>query len=478
MKVMKLIWGAIFATLLLMLSYGEVEVAYAAQYGVHGQQFKVLHVRFEGEINDATASLFEDAINYAATNKFYVVIFEINTPGGSLSAVDRIIKLLLELDPDPPERPAVIIYVGEGGRAVSGGTYILMASHIAAMASRGTVIGSCQPVDQFGNPINESKYIEYVSKRLVACAEARMRNTTAAELFVRKNLNLGPFDALRNHVIEIVADGIFDLLEKLEDIVLVVFDNGTTGVFDADAAPSGHVLRVVRFTGLSDAEVVGYDPGVSYQFVKMLSNPIVVEILLIIGIYAFIFGIMTPGVGAELAGIICIILALIGLGVLGISIGAVILLILGFLLMLAEIKTQMGALLIGGAICLFFGLLLMVPPVGSFGITEGGWMISSEFYRTFLLVAATIVGCFAGLFAFILYKVIQASRIRREFGVESIIGEIGVAKTDITPDVRGIVYVRGEEWTATTRDAFIAKGDKVKVVGVEGLILVVERVKE
>jgi len=118
--------------------------------------------------------------------------------------------------------------------------------------------------------------------------------------------------------------------------------------------------------------------------------------------------------------------------------------------------------------------LLIIPPFAPFEYR--GWYVPAAFYTTFRILALGITGLTSALFGFIIYKGLEAKRLRKEFDIDLLIGKVGYAKTDITSDLKGIVYVEGEEWSAKTDEEFIATGDKIKVIGVEGLTLIVKSV--
>lgn len=474
MKKKRMFVGVIFVLLWL------VSIACLVEKGVAEAPNSVLVVNFDGEITSATYEMFKDAIETAEDMKANLTVFMINTLGGELGAIDNIMMLFSN-----SKVPVAVFVYPRGATAVSGGTYILMASHIAVM-STGSTIGSCRPVDQYGYPITDDKIINFLVAKMRSLAIHHSRNETAAVEFILSNLNLIAEEALEYGVIEFVVQSTADIItalnelfSKLEDKVLVEVKEEAVGpvwkIVDKDVVLEEEIIRKYSFAGISSREVVFYMRSTRYALLQMLSDPLIASILLTIGMYSLIFGLVTPGVGAELVGSICLLLGLVGLGVIGVSAASVLFLIIGASLFIAELKTHIGALAVGGSICILIGILLIIPPFAPF---ERGWYVPAAFYTTFRILAFSITGITSALFGFIIYKGLEAKRLKKEFDIELLIGKVGYAKTDITPDLKGIVYVEGEEWSAKTDEEFIASSDKVKVVGVEGLTLIVKSVRQ
>lgn len=421
---------------------------------------KVLLVEVNGEITRATKLMFEDSLKMAKAMDARLAIFVENTPGGEAEAVQEIMTML-----ENSETPTCVFVYPSGATAWSGGTYILMASHIAAMAP-GTTIGSCQPVSSLG-PINYSKYINAYKKLMVNHAKLHCRNVTAAERFVTENLNLGADEALRFGVIEVIANNITDLLKTLEKYSLIRF-NGTEGavwkLVPCEEAENYTFIERIDFDKLSDATITKYSAGPQILFLRALYNPLVSSLLLIIGIFAIFIGIKTPGWGAEIAGAICLFLALVSFGAIGIEPAAILFFVLGAALIIAELKTNIGVLAITGAICIIIGALFMFP--------SPQWLLNPEIARQIQEVLVISAVLAAALFAFVVYKVAETKMLKAKTGAEALIGAEGVAITDLDPN--GEVRVLGEYWRAKTAEKTIKKGEKVVVVGKEGLVLIVK----
>ncbi|MBS7288565.1 MAG: nodulation protein NfeD [Candidatus Freyarchaeota archaeon] len=416
-----------------------------------------------GEITRSTLYMVQEVLTAAIQSGSRLVVFYVNTPGGELGAVSEIMNLF-ELSWVP-----VCVFVSPfGSTAWSGGTYLLMASHIAAMSS-GTVIGSCQPV-MGGQPVYDTKYVNAMAALMVAHARLHSRNETVASQFVYVNLNLLPEQAKESGVVEVVADSLPELFSKLEGKALIQYVNNETGTLswmlvDEEDAESYNPSRTVTLSGISGSYMLFYPKPVKYQVLDFLVNPYVAYSLLMLGIFGLIIGIKTPGYGAEVGGSISLLLSLIGLGVLGLNVAALLFFTLGFILLILELKTGTSVLAVGGVVCLVLGSLMVVP---------AGWLFTQSFVQSLTIVLLTVSGLLAAFFGFLVYKVSETRKLKSELEPEELVGAEGVAKTMLNP--RGQVLVRGEIWSARSADgSTIPEGSRVRVVGVSGLTLMVEK---
>jgi membrane-bound serine protease (ClpP class) len=423
----------------------------------------ILKVSMDGEITSATTSIVNDALKLAEAQQARLIIVTLNTPGGEVSAVQSIMNLF-----DSSNITVCCFVYPPGVTAWSGGTYVLMASHIAVMAS-GTTIGSCQPVLSTGEPINQSKYVNALAALMENHASLHDRNETMARLFVTENDNLGPEQALQFHVVEFVADDIHTLLSNLEDFTLVRFES-TLGAIVWKLVPNDNAQNYsyrMSFSNISEASIVEYTPGIQTVLFNALLNPLVSSLLLIVGIFLLFIGIKTPGYGAEITGAICLVLALIAFGVLGISLGAVVLFALGIVLVVAELKTHIGVLALSGAICMVIASLLLFP--------SPQWLIYYGVIQQIQEALVIATAAMASLFSFIVYKAAKARLSKVRTGKEALIGARGIAVSDLKP--KGEIRVVGEFWRAKAMDEGINKGEEVEVVSMEGLFLTVRLVK-
>jgi len=423
-------------------------------------QGSVLVVRISSEIARPTVELVERSIEEARVGGARAIVYELNTPGGELGSVTQIMG-----DFNNAPIPIIVWVAPSGATAWSGGTYILMASHIAVMAS-GTTIGSAQPVLSTGEVLNQSKYINALSGLMRDNARLHNRNQTIAQEFVTQNINLGPEEALRLEVVEFAADTLESLLLQLEPYALVLSrtEVGTSvwKLVSSDSLGSVQYTKTFDFSGISQAKQYRYDPGISIRLLEFLSNPLIATVLFIVGLYAVIIGFKTPGYGLEIAGGLMVFLALLGFGIIGINIAAALLFILGIVLTLIEIKTHIGVFALAGIGMILLGSFLAFP--------LPGWELLSvkaiESARQTLISVALVM---SSIFGIVVFKVAQARRMKIKVGPEQLVGLVGTVVSELSP--RGEVRVAGMIWKAETATETIRQGETVEVVGREGLIL-------
>ena len=242
-------------------------------------QGSVLVVRISSDISSPTAELVSRSISEAQAGGARLIVYELNTPGGDLASVTEIMNSF-----NSSPIPVVVWVTPSGAAAWSGGTYILMASHIAVMAS-GTTIGSAQPVTSTGETVNETKIINALTGLMRDNARLHNRNETIAQEFITQNINLGPEEALRDHVIEFAADSLDSLLSQLQPYTLVLSTGEMgTSVWKLVLTSSLGTVTYTRsydFSGLSQAAAYNYQPGISIGVLQFLSNPLIATVLLL-----------------------------------------------------------------------------------------------------------------------------------------------------------------------------------------------------
>ena len=431
---------------------------------VANAQGGVLVVSISSDIAEPTVELVTRSIGEAGAGGARLIVYELNTPGGDLSSVTDIMNAF-----NGSPVPVVVWVTPTGAAAWSGGTYILMAADIAVMAS-GTTIGSAQPVTAAGEPINETKIINALTGLMRDNARLHDRNETAAQEFVTQNINLGPEEALRLHLIDFAADTLGELLSQLDSysLVLTTTQMGTS-VWKLVLTSSASSLTYTKrydFTGISEASTYNYTPTFGVQLLTLLSNPILSVVLLLVGGYAVVIGFKTPGYGIEIAGVLMVLLAMVGFGVIGINLAAVLLFIVGIALTLLEIKTQHGIFALSGIAIIILASFLEFP--------LPGWELlapqSVESARETLVSVALVM---SGMFGVIVYKVAQARKMKVKAGPEQLIGKMGMVTRALAPV--GEIRVEGQTWRAETIGGEAKEGDKVEVVNREGLILKVKK---
>jgi membrane-bound serine protease (ClpP class) len=423
-------------------------------------QGSVLVVHISSDISSPTSELVARSISEGSAGGAKLIVYELNTPGGDLGSVTDIMN-----DFNSSPIPIVVWVTPSGAAAWSGGTYILMAAHIAVMAS-GTTIGSAQPVQATGEPINETKVINALTGLMRDNARLHNRNETMAQEFITQNINLGPEEALRYHVIEFAADDLDSLLSQLEPYTLVLSSTSAgTSVWKLVLSSSvGSVAynKSFNFSGISKASRYNYQPSFSVSVLQFLTNPLIAVVLFLVGMYAVIIGFKTPGYGVEIAGALMVFLSLVGFGVIGINVAATLLFILGIILTLIEIKTHIGIFAIAGIGIIILGSFLVFP--------LPGWELlaakSVQSARDTLVAVALVM---SGIFGFVVYKVAQARRLKVKVGPEQFMGKIGTAVSALEP--RGEVRIEGQTWKAESIGEHVKVGGQVEVVSREGLVL-------
>ncbi len=404
---------------------------------------KVLVIEVSGPITTGTLELFKSALEEANEIDAEALLVLLDTPGGGLTETLEIVKLI-----DRSNIPVISYVHPTGATAWSAGTIILISSHIAAM-SPNTVIGSAQPAAisaQGFTPLNESKIINALTTLLAEKARVHGRNQTAAIAFIKENLNLNPEQAKRMNVIEFISSSVEDLSNQVNGLRL----NST----------------IQKTLSTKNAEIIKHKPSLRIQFLNLITNPMLASILLILGIYALIFGFSSPGFGSEIAGVIMIALGLLGLG-FNVNLVAIFLLILGIVLILIEVNTPgFGVLGIAGIISTIIGSILLIPT------SFPRYYISKEFQN--LMIASVIVPSivFGAFLGFALFKVMKIRRKKPEIG--EMIGDIAKVTEKITPKKFGYVEYKGEMWQASSNKK-IEKGEDVIIEGKKGPVLIVRK---
>ena len=407
-----------------------------AVFSAGAPEYYVLNV--DGIIDAAISDYIVRGIEKAEKKEAAGVIIKMNTPGGLLKSMRKIVDKILD------SKVPVISYVGpKGARAASAGTFILMASHVAAMAE-GTNIGTASPIDFQGNKAGEkitNDSIAYIKN----LARMRGRNQKWAEETITKNISSSEIEAKKEKVIEIIAKDMKSLMKQLEGMKV----------------KTGEKSKALKTADFKLSEI-GLSPR--HKFLHYLTDPNVSYILFMVGTYGLIYELANPGaLFPGIAGGISLMLALIGFDSIPINIAGIILIILGIVLFIAEAMTPtFGALTAGGAISLIIGSVLMFP---SRELGEA-WAPSWWVIGIMVLLSTAIVGV-------VLVLIIKSHRLRKSMGKDTLTGLNGVAETEI--EESGVVNVGGEEWQAFS-DEKIDKRDVIEVVEVHGMKLKVKKI--
>lgn len=391
-------------------------------------------IRVEGVISPSSADYIVTAIKQAEKDKVAALVIELDTPGGLDTSMRVIIKEMLAA-----ERPIVVYVAPSGARAASAGAFITLAAHIAAMAP-GTNIGAAAPVAMGGqmDKTMEKKVTNDAAAYMRTIAEKRGRPIDLAEEWVRKATAKTETEALKAKLIDAISPKLEDLLQAIDGRVV------TTA--------AGKVRIETK-----NAVVQREDMNLREKILKIITDPTIAYLLLILGLAGLYFEFSTPG--AILPGVlggIALILALYAFQQLPINYAGVLLILLAIVMFIAEIKVAShGVLTAGGVAAMILGSMMLInTPAPYMRISLGA-----------------IIGTAAGTAAFFVFVVgagVKALRSRTTTGIEGLIGEIGVVRTRLAP--RGQIFLRGELWNAEG-DGVVEAGESVRVTGMDGLTL-------
>ncbi|BAA30618.1 NfeD family protein [Pyrococcus horikoshii] len=406
--------------------------------------------QIKGQITSYTYDQFDRYITIAEQDNAEAIIIELDTPGGRADAMMNIVQRIQQ------SKIPVIIYVyPPGASAASAGTYIALGSHLIAMAP-GTSIGACRPIlgySQNGSIIEAPpKITNYFIAYIKSLAQESGRNATIAEEFITKDLSLTPEEALKYGVIEVVARDINELLKKSNGMKTKIPVNGR--------------YVTLNFTNV---EVRYLAPSFKDKLISYITDPNVAYLLLTLGIWALIIGFLTPGWHVpETVGAIMIILAIIGFGYFGYNSAGILLIIVAMLFFIAEALTPtFGLFTVAGLITFIIGGILL------FGGGEE-YLVRKEVFSQLRILIITVGAILAAFFAFGMAAVIRAHKKKARTGKEEMIGLIGTVVEELNPE--GMIKVRGELWKARSKfNGKIEKGEKVRVVDMDGLTLIVVR---
>jgi membrane-bound serine protease (ClpP class) len=401
----------------------------------------VLRIVVDDTIQPITDEYIGRAIDEAARRKDDAVLIELNTPGGLVESTRSIIEKIVA-SPVP-----VIIYVTpSGSRAASAGFFILESADVAAMAP-GTNTGAAHPVALGGGKLDDvmKEKMENDAAALMRSVVAkRGRNVEVAESAVRQSKSFTEQEALSEKLIDYVAPTEADLFKQIEGKPIKRFNEKTV------------MLNLVG------ALVHDYNMTLKERILAYLMDPNVAFILLAIGALALYAEFNHPGaVVPGVVGLIFILLAIFALNLLPTRFAAVILIVVSFGLFALEAKfATHGVLTIGGIVTLTLGGLLLVDaPIPQM--------------RVHLVTALAVSIPLGGITAFLMTIALRARQNKIVTGIQGLVGEIGVARTPLSP--QGKVFVHGELWDAIA-SANIASGRTVVVRQVDGLQLQVDPV--
>jgi len=401
---------------------------------------RIVVVEISGAINPVVAEFVSTEIKDANAAKDTLIVIRMDTPGGLDTSMRQIIKSI-----QTSKIPVATFIAPSGSRGASAGTFIIIASHIAAMAP-GTNIGAAHPVNMMGggkegdpsepSPMEE-KVLNDASAYIRSLAETRGRNAYWAEQAVRKSVSISAIEAKKLAVIDLIANNV-------EALVLAV---------DGREIKMGDDANVTLAT--KGKTIVYHKMSPRENILDTISNPNIAYILMMIGLVGLYFELSNPGlILPGILGGISLILALYAMQTLPINYAGLLLILLGGILFIAELNTlTFGLLSAGGVIAISLGSLMLIDT------DDPAMQISrSVLYPTLVTTVLIALGT--------LYLATKSARLKAVTGAEGMIGATGIAKETLDPE--GNVYVHGELWAAVC-DGTIAEGESVVVEKVDGL---------
>jgi len=404
-----------------------------------------------GVVDNVMAGYVEESVKRAGDESSPALIITINTPGGSLDATQRIVSALL----DSPV-PTIIWVSPSGARAASAGTFITLASNLAYMAP-GTNIGAASPVGSGGEDITGTigeKVRNDAIANIKSIAETRGRDVDWAVSTVDKAVSSSALEAVAVGAVDGIATSLDDVRRKADGQIV-------------------HVGAQPVKVDIADAPFVDLPMNPFQSILHLLSDPNIAFILLTIGFYGLIFELMSPNFVTGILGAIALILAFIGFGSLPLNVAGVLMIGLAIVLFVLEFTvTSHGLLFVGGLICFVLGAFALYTAPGS--PTAPDVAVATPL----IAFMATLTGAFMIL---VLVTIVRSRRRGLAFagaygagGTTSVpSGSDGVVKKALAP--LGVVYTVGEEWSARSASgSVIPAGESVRVIGQEGLTLLVE----
>lgn len=410
----------------------------------------VVRLEMKGAIGPASSSYIKDGIIYSKSVNARIVLIELDTPGGLSTSMREIIQEITN-----SSIPIVTYVYPKGARAASAGTYILYASHIAAMAPA-TNLGAATPVSMMPSPnmpdanrstktTLEKKVINDAKAYIKSLAELNERNITWALSAVEESKSLSAEDALKYGVIDLIAGERKELLDKLDGKSVVV---------------SGKSMTLKT----SDRVVEIYEANWKTRFLSIITNPNIAYILLLVAVYGIFFELMNPGgFFPGVVGVISGVIALYALNMIPFNYAGLLLMILGIAFMISEVFIAgFGILGIGGVIAFAFGSILL------FDADTLGSSVSIP-----LITAFTISSL--AFFILVMRLFISSRSAKVVSGIEEMIG-LSAEVVEVLENGY-LVHCHGETWSAISSSE-LSVGQSVNVVGINGLVLKVKPIKE
>lgn len=417
----------------------------------------VYRIDLDTAIHQISEEYVVGAIQFANKENADLILLVIDTPGGYIKNVEKIQRAIIE-----SKVPVVAFVYPSGARAASGGVFVAVASDFIAMAP-GTTIGSAHPVSGLPLPISPTnpqdpnekqksqdsvmldKIVNDLNAHLRSISEIRGRNPEPIQQMVKESISLTEKEALEQKVIELIAKDQNELFENLKGRTLKRFDGSETKLPSVFNDP-----KLINMT-------------FRQKILSSIASPEIAFILLLLGALGLFVEFKSPGlIFPGVIGGIAILLYLLSLPLLPVNAVGVLLVLLGIVFFILEIKVvSYGILGIGGTVALIIGSLMLY---------RGNPLTGEGLHISFVL---PVVLSFVAILAFLVYLAIKAFKNPVQAGAETLIGQTAVVKEDIVPPKAGKVFVFGEYWSAIS-EKHISAEMKVKIVGIDGMVLKVE----
>jgi membrane-bound serine protease (ClpP class) len=397
-------------------------------------------LRVEGTIVPVVADYIDRGISKAEDENATACIIELDTPGGLLGTTEKIVRRIMNA-----QVPIVVYVSPKAAWAASAGTFITLSAHIAAMTP-GTTIGAAHPVSGGSETIPEDemkKITEFSAKWMKTIAEERGRNVEEAQLAVTESKSFSDVDALNVNLIDLRADNLQSLISQMNGWK-VTLANGAEVSIDT--------------TGY---EIIRNEMGVIERFLHVISDPNIAYLLMSLATLGLMVEISNPGlIFPGVIGGICLLMSFYSLGVLPVNYAGILLIVLAFVLFIAEVFTHsFGVLTVGGLSSLVLGSLILFKGGPLFRINP--WLIA---------VVTILIG---GFLTFVVSRVIKAHRRQATTGREELTGKTATVKVALKP--AGMVLFKGELWSAVSESGQVEPGEEVIINKVDGMRLYVTK---
>jgi len=392
-------------------------------------------IELEGPINPGAAAFLTRGLEDAQKGGAQLIVIRLDTPGGLVPSMRTMVKGIMN-----STVPVVVYVAPKGAGAASAGVMITVSAHVAAMAP-GTNIGAAHPVGAGGKDIDKDmseKVVNDMASYGRGIAQDKGKNADWVEKAIRESVSITAEEAVEKKVVDLVAADIDELLKLLDGR-------------EIDLKQGKVTLKT------KDLEKTYYEPGFRDAVLRVISDPNIAYILMMIGLAGLYFELAHPGaVFPGVIGAISLILAFYSFQTLPVNYAGLLLIALAVIFFIAEIKVaSYGVLSLGGIVSLTLGSIMLFEDVGV----------------SLRLMAPTIV-LIGGFFVIVSTLAFRAYHSKPQSGIEGLMGEVGVVKKPLDPE--GLVFVHGEYWRAVSGEK-LEPGEMVVVEEVTGLLLKVRK---